>query len=172
MNNEEDCLCSGTSIQRIVEMLSINEQLLIIARDIIKEDHQDVLQDIFLELLDTKHPEKIVELCKNNQMQYYLIKIFQNKKNKYKHFDEEQLLNDIEQEQKKDYSIEEKQLIKKIKIYINSLSTFEKNLFFLYHKGGHSIRQLALQLEVPKSTVAESLSKMQKHIKNIPKFLF
>lgn len=77
------CKCSGTTNQ-IVSQLASDEKLMAMLYKLKggKEYTQDIIQDIFLQMIEKEAEDKLQRLCAKNEMKFFLIACVSNQINK------------------------------------------------------------------------------------------
>lgn len=71
--------CKPTSKMDIIRQLASNEQLLYELKNIHQAEYtDDVIQDIWLRFIECEDEDKLIKLCEQNQMKFYLIRILIN----------------------------------------------------------------------------------------------
>jgi RNA polymerase sigma factor (sigma-70 family) len=136
------------------------------------EAARDLLQDMFIYLLEMKNIEKI--RYKNSINTFYLYKIIKSRylaskspKNCYKELSEDW----DNQSEEYDY-ISDKEFSRKIDIITHELGEngdcdwFDKQLFKVYHYEEHSLTSLSKATSISRSACYNSIKKFKKHIKS------
>lgn len=72
-----DCIyCSGTNITDIVAQLASNRKLMVELKQIHSAEYtNDMIQDMWLYLLERVDEDKLINLCSSNQIKWFLLKI-------------------------------------------------------------------------------------------------
>lgn len=136
------------------------------------ETARDLLQEMFIYLLEMKNIEKI--RYKNSINTFYLYKIIKTRylgskapKNCYKELSEDW----DNQSEEYDY-ISDSEFSRKVDIVIHELSEqgdadwFDKQLFRVYHYEDHSLTSLSQATGISRSACYNSIKKFKKHIKS------
>lgn len=76
------CKCTGNTSPDIVNQLSNDSKLVNELKNIHQAEYtDDMLQDMWLYLLDRVKPEKLTHLCEKDQMKYFLLSIIKTQVN-------------------------------------------------------------------------------------------
>lgn len=134
---------------------------------------QDLLQDVYLYLLEMKDLEKIIYSERDLNLYYiyqlirskYLNGIKKKKKINITPLEEEYLENEGENEYDEQADANTERLLQIIKEGLEELHWFDKKLFETYHNEGHSISSLHEATKISRNTIWQSLSKTKKYIK-------
>ncbi len=171
------CRCSGTTNQ-IVSQLASDKKLVAELKLINNyEYNKDVLQDIWLQLLET--PEtKLQDLCNNNKMKFYLISIILRKfgtndarnNQKYKtntQLYEGQLENSIQQydEQNNGSEWNITAINDIVKIELLKISHYDKTIFELVVNSNKTFKQLEEQINIKAYNIFNSFDKTRKRLR-------
>jgi len=134
---------------------------------------QDLLQDVYLHLLEMKDLEKIIYSEKDLNL-FYIYKLvrskFINSTNKKKKIPQTLLDDDVQefsQDEEYDYDKDENRemLLKTITDGLDELHWFERKLFETYHNEGHSIQSLHEATRISRNTIWVSLNKTKNYLK-------
>lgn len=134
---------------------------------------EDLLQDVYLHLLEMKDLEKIIYSEKDLNL-FYIYKLvrskFINSTNKRKKLPQTLLDEDVQEfsaNQEYDIDKDENQemLLKIVSEGLDELHWFERKLFETYHGEEHSIQSLHEATKISRNTIWVSLNKTKNYLK-------
>lgn len=137
-----------------------------------KDKAEDLLQDVYLHLLQMKDLEKIIYSERDLNL-YYIYKLvrskFINSTNKKKKIDITRLDEDLQEfKELEEYNLDKdnntERLLQLIDEGLGELHWFERKLFETYHYEEHSIQSLHEATKISRNTIWVSLNKTKAYL--------
>ncbi len=172
------CLCSGTSKNDIISQIAGNKKFINELKKISpKEYSEDVIQDLFLRFLEVEPEQKFVDLCKNNQMKFYIIRclirqMYPNKTKRYKS------LNGYNMEaiDDEDYRLIDIPLIETdwntdaisniVKKELDKMNFYDRQIFELVTYSGKTFKELSEQINIADYNIYYTFNKVRVKLRN------
>lgn len=161
------CNCSGENKYEIVNELANNKPLMKELTKILqnKEYANDIIQDIFLQMLEKEPTNKLISLCKNNEMKFFLISIIKNQQNnknsiykKYLDFDYKFFELEQQNEKQIDY-IKFDNIVKK---ELKKLSIYQQEIFNLVVNSDKTYKQLEKKVNIKDYSIKYTFAQVKK----------
>ncbi len=177
-------ICSGDSVFDIVTQLASNKKLISELKGIYNFEYkEDVLQDIFLQIIEKEPKEKILALCKNNQMKYFLVNILKmqvmspTSKNNYNY--KNRLIGDnirmksiLMDDTGKEVDWDLNQLQEWVNVELDKMEKesgmrgkYNKIIFLKVVESDKTFKELEKEMNINRNNIFYTYNKVRKHLK-------